>query len=117
MQLSLIVYVSDMERSVSFFESLGFGRHGGEIDTHWNEFHVGDAVLALHLADPGDIPPASSHLSLNINVEAGELDRLYAICEKQDYPIGAPIQDIGFGRFFWIIDPDGLPVQFNERAT
>lgn len=117
MELSVIIYVSDMERSVAFYESLGLSRHGDGIDPHWNEFHIGDAILALHRAEPGDIQPASDHLSLNLNVKPGKLDRLFAICKDKGYPIGAPIQDIGFGRFFWITDLDGLPVQLNEHAT
>lgn len=114
MQLSVIAYVSDMERSVAFYESLGFARRG-ETSRMWTEFGMGDATFALHGAEAEDIPLASSHLSLNINVDGATLDRLYATCEERAYPLGGPIQDIGFGRYFWTTDPDGLPVQFNQR--
>jgi uncharacterized glyoxalase superfamily protein PhnB len=71
--------------------------------------------LALHGAKPDEIPDADGHLQLNINVAAGELDRLYALCDAEGHTIGAPIQEMGFGRFFQVKDPDGLPVQFNEH--
>lgn len=29
---------------------------------------------------------------------------------------GAEISDDGFGRFFWVRDPDGYPVTINEKA-
>jgi hypothetical protein len=103
-----------MDRAVVFCEALGFERHGGT-SPMWTEFHLGDAIFALHGANEDDIPLASSHPSLNINVDGATLDRLYATCEARGYPLGGPIQDIGFGRFFWTTDPDGLPVQFNER--
>ncbi|MBA2775540.1 MAG: hypothetical protein H0U31_02280, partial [Chloroflexia bacterium] len=44
------------------------------------------------------------------------LDTVLARCKDRDYDIGAGIGDQGFGRFFWVRDPDGLPVQVNERT-
>lgn len=114
MQLSVIAYVTDMARSVAFYESLGFERKG-EANPMWNEFAFGDAIFALHGAMSEELAPPSDRLSLNILVDGATLDRLYETCEERGYPLGGPIQDIGFGRFFWTTDPDGLPVQFNEQ--
>jgi catechol 2,3-dioxygenase-like lactoylglutathione lyase family enzyme len=116
MKLMVMTYVSDMARSVAFYESLGLRRAaGGEIDPMWTELAIGGSTLALHGAKPDEIPDADGHLQLNINVAAGELDRLYALCDAEGHTIGAPIQEMGFGRFFQVKDPDGLPVQFNEH--
>lgn len=116
MQLCAIAHVTDMERSVAFYELLGLSRGTDVIDDHWNEFHLGDAILALHVVDPNELSPPSDHLALNLNVSPGELERLYSLCDERGYTTGGPIQDVGFGRFFWVTDPDNLPVQFNERA-
>jgi len=43
--------------------------------------------------------------------------RELADCAAAGVEIGAGIDDVGFGRFFWVKDPDGLPVQFNERSV
>lgn len=114
MHLSVIAYVKDMARAVAFYESLGFARRG-ELNPMWNEFVFGDATFALHGAMSEKLAPPSDRLTINIAVDGATLDRLYATCEERGYPLGGPIQDIGFGRFFRVNDPDGLPVQFNER--
>lgn len=114
MQLSVIAYVSEMEQSVAFYESLGFTRKG-EMNPMWNEFVFGDAIFALHGVTSDDLPQVSNRLTLNLNVDRDELERLYSLCEERGYALGSPIHDIGFGRFFWVKDPDGLPVQFNEK--
>ena len=116
MQLSVIAYVKNMERAVAFYESLGFTRRG-EMNPMWNEFAFGDTIFALHRAMTEEIPPASARLTLNMVVSHEELERLHALCEERGYPTSGPIQDIGFGPFFRVDDPDGLPVQFNERRT
>lgn len=113
MQLSVIAYVKDMERAVAFYESLGFSRRG-EMNPMWNEFGFGDATFALHRAMTEELPPASARLTLNLGVDGVELERLHALCEKKGYPTSGPIEDIGFGRYFSVEDPDGLSVQFNE---
>jgi catechol 2,3-dioxygenase-like lactoylglutathione lyase family enzyme len=114
MQLSVIAYVKDMERAVAFYESLGFRRQG-EASPMWTEFAFGDAIFALHRAMSAELAPPSDRLTLNITVDGDTLDRLHATCEQRGYPLGGPIQDIGFGRFFIVTDPDGLPVQFTEQ--
>lgn len=116
MHLSVIAYVKDMDRAVAFYESLGFQRQGAA-SPMWTEFASGDASFALHRAMSEELSPPSDRLTLNIGVDGERLDRLYATCEERGYPLGGPIQDIGFGRFFTVTDPDGLPVQFIERAA
>jgi len=43
----------------------------------------------------------------------GSLDRVYRAYTDQ----GFEIADIGFGRFFWVRDPDGFPVTINESPA
>ncbi len=117
-QLMIVVYARDMNESVPFYETLGLERsQPGEIDEMWNEFAVGDGALALHGLGSGDLPVSTGRVQVNINVLAdGTLDTVLARCKDRDYDIGAGIGDQGFGRFFWVRDPDGLPVQVNERT-
>jgi catechol 2,3-dioxygenase-like lactoylglutathione lyase family enzyme len=115
MQLMNIIYVSDMEASIAFYESLGLRRGSdGPVDEWWNEFAIGDATVALHWGGDRPIPEPSKHLEFHLQVPGDELDRLYALCVEKGYPTGGPISEMGFGRFFWTTDPDGLWVQFNE---
>ena len=116
MQFSVIAYVSDMDRSVAFYESLGFARMG-EKSPMWTAFRFGDAVFALHTVMADELPAPSDRPTLNIGVTGAELDRLYALCEERGYPTGGQITDVGFGPHFRVMDPDGLSVQFNERRS
>jgi hypothetical protein len=59
-----------------------------------------------------------SRMHLNLDLPSnGSLDIMHTHCEELGLDIGAGIDDVGFGRFFWVRDPDGLPVQFNERSV
>jgi len=118
MRLLVIVYASDMTKSVPFYEALGLMRSSpGEIDAMWNQFELGDGALALHGLGAGDLPVSTGRVQVNLGVPAdGSLDAVFARCKELDYEIGTGIDDQGFGRFFWVRDPDGLPVQINERA-
>ncbi len=106
-----------MARSVAFYESLGLEREGtGVIDDYWNGFTVNGGKLALHWAMGDPLPPPSGRMTLNIDLPAdGSLERLRETCMSAGYE-PSDVGDEGFGRFFWLKDPDGLTVQFNERA-
>ena len=55
----VIVFVSDMDRSVAFYRDvLGFPvKHQSH---KWTEFGTGETTLALHLADAAEAPPHST---------------------------------------------------------
>jgi catechol 2,3-dioxygenase-like lactoylglutathione lyase family enzyme len=114
-QLSIIVYVSEMERSVAFYEALGFDRQG-EIRPRWTAFSFGDTLFALHGTLTGELDPPGNRVTINIIVSREELDRLYTLSEARGYPVDGPIDDAGFGLFFRVLDPDGQPIQFNTRT-
>ncbi len=115
--LLIVIYARDMNESVPFYETLGLPRTTpGEIDEMWNEFGLGDGALALHGLGNGELPISTGRVQVNINVPAdGTLEAVLARCKDQEYEVGTGIEDQGFGRFFWVRDPDGLPVQINER--
>ena len=119
MKLMAMVMVTDMTASVTFYESLGLVRkESGEVNPYWNEFAIGDARLALHYASVDEIQPASRQLQLNLDLPTGgALDALRDSCLALGLELGGDISEQGFGRFFWIRDPDGLPIQFNESGA
>ena len=108
MQLQTIVYVTDMERSIAFYESLGFSvaYRGGPV---WTAFQGSDGVLALHLVDS---EPGRVELSLVAD------DPLEAVIEQlTDAGIeSTAIEEQPFGRSIVVRDPDGLAIQINEHA-
>ena len=117
MNLSVTVYVSEMARSVQFYEAFGFTRNG-EIDAMWTELR-NDAGSRIGLHGPMNdrLEPIGGRMDLTFDIRGeGALDRLYETCQSRGYEIGAEIRDIGFGRFFWVKDPDGLPVTTIEHT-
>ncbi len=116
MKLSVTVHVLEMARSVAFYEALGLER-SGEIDPMWTEFAIGGSRFALHGPAGDDLPVLGGRADVILDVPAdGTLDRLIETCRSEGFSLGAEIKDIGFGRFFWVKDPDGLPVTLIERS-
>jgi catechol 2,3-dioxygenase-like lactoylglutathione lyase family enzyme len=98
-----IVYVTDMQRSLDFYESLGFEPQVRS--AHWSELRAGDgAVLALHVAE---------HSNLELALTAH--DRLEEVVERHGNALVRPITDEAFGRSLALRDPDGLELQVNEH--
>ena len=110
MQLQAVVYVTDMDRSIAFYEHLGFviGYRGGPV---WTAFQGADGSLALHTVEE---LPGPGRIALGL-VADGPLE---AIIERlAGYGIEAsPIEAQSFGRSTVVRDPDGLPIQINEHT-
>ena len=103
MILMPIVYVTDMERSIEFYSSLGLAvQHRGE---QWTELRAGDgAVLALHLA-----PESGIELALTSR------EPLETVAAAQAAFVARRVADEAFGHSLILRDPDGLTLQVNEH--
>jgi catechol 2,3-dioxygenase-like lactoylglutathione lyase family enzyme len=108
MILMPIVFVSDMERSIEFYESLGFepqSRSPG-----WTELGAGDrAVLALHHAEAPAQPSERVQLALVSEEPLEQVEQRFGRA------LARPIADEAFGRSLILRDPDGLEIQVNEH--
>lgn len=110
MILMPIVYVSDMSRSVAFYEALGFEVDVQSRTAGWTELRAGDrAVLALHLSEELSDPTGRVDLAL-VAEEPLEL-----IAERHSDIVLRPPTDEAFGRSMSIRDPDGLEIWINEH--
>ena len=105
-----IVYVTEMARSLAFYQALGAAvKHQGSM---WSELRFGDTALALHLVD------SVSHegLSVALAMVAGRpLEAIIIALQKARIPLTQEIVDEAFGRSLTVHDPDGLPIQINEH--
>jgi catechol 2,3-dioxygenase-like lactoylglutathione lyase family enzyme len=111
MQLQTLVYVREMDRSIAFYEHLGFevDYQGGPV---WNAFTGADGILALHaveeLPDPGRVALGLlAHRPLEQIIEI--------MTERGIETTGIEAQS--FGRSLTLHDPDGLAIQVNERTA
>ncbi|MFP4601206.1 MAG: VOC family protein [Persicimonas sp.] len=123
-KLQVMLYVSDLERSVEFYrDRLGFGFSGywddatDEVVEDWDdveepgyaEVTVGEDSVGLH-PDP-DFEPGRTRIKISFTVddvdaiyEAAVADGVVEATEPEDFPWGA--------RMFTITDPDGHEIDF-----
>jgi uncharacterized glyoxalase superfamily protein PhnB len=105
-----IVYVTDMGRSLAFYQALGAAvKNQG---TMWSELRFGDVALALHLA--GSVSHAGQQVALAMVAER-PLEAILAALQKAGVVVSSEIVDEAFGRSLTVHDPDGLPIQINEH--
>jgi catechol 2,3-dioxygenase-like lactoylglutathione lyase family enzyme len=110
-----IVYVRDMERSISFYEKLGCVVDAKSRSNSWTELKLGEALLALHTSDMLAEPmPRRVELSF---VSAVPLKELQVELSALGIQIERPITDEAFGYSMAIRDPDGLVIQINEHDS
>jgi catechol 2,3-dioxygenase-like lactoylglutathione lyase family enzyme len=99
-----IVYVTDMDASLAFYESLGFGVQSRS--QMWSQLRAGDgAVLALHGAGADD----AGRVRLALVAE----EPLEQVAER--IPPYRGIADEAFGRSLVLQDPNGMRIQVNEH--
>ena len=108
MILMPVVYVTDMERAVAFYESLGFAVETRSRTSRWAELRAGDgAVLALHHAER--LPEPRLELALVATEPLADVE------ERHRDSLARPITDEAFGRALVLRDPDGLEIWVNEH--
>jgi predicted lactoylglutathione lyase len=108
-----IVYVKDMEWSISFYEKLGFVVDAKSRSNSRTELKLGEALLALHTSDM-----LAEHMPRRVGlifVSAVRLKKLQVELSALGIPIERPVSDEAFGYSMAIRDPDGLVIQINEH--
>jgi lactoylglutathione lyase len=122
-KLQVMLYVSDLKRSVEFYrDRLGFGFSGywdnatNEVVESWDdveepgyaEVQVGEDTVGLH-PDP-DFEPGRTRIKISFTVDDADaiyeaaVDEGVEATEPRDFPWGA--------RMFTVTDPDGHQMDF-----
>ena len=111
-----IVFVSDMARSVAFFQDI-LGLPLRFESPEWTEFETPGSTLALHLADG---PAASSQsmapagqCQLGFSVE--DIDAFHQDMIAKGVTCLQPPEEEDFGKLAEYADPDGLPFSVMEQ--
>jgi catechol 2,3-dioxygenase-like lactoylglutathione lyase family enzyme len=112
MILMTIVYVTDIERSLPFYQALGAMLTEKGWNQYWTELRWGDAILALHRWVEG----LEGHGRVELAFVAEErLERVAQRLADSGIPLHRQISDEAFGRSLQVKDPDGLILQINEH--
>lgn len=111
-QLVVEVFVADLDRSLSFYEDLGFERvraSDGFAVLTWEDHQ-------LYLDERSDPPEAPSSPPANVRVMVPDADAHWERFRELGIPVVAPIDDRAYGlRDFTVADPDGFGVRFGTR--
>ena len=113
-----IIFVSDMQRSVSFYrEVLGLPLRFESPE--WTEFATDGATLALHASerppsdedDPQETPAGRCHPGLSVP----NLDAFHQRMVERGVPCLQEPKDIFGTRMAQYVDPDGLAISVGEE--
>lgn len=113
----LIVYASDMSRSIVFYrDTLGLPLQSES--ESWSEFDAGGITLALHISDTrGSVPEPLATGQAELHLEVADLDEAHASLKAHGITSNDPVllEDIGM-RIMTLRDPDGLAITLMEAA-
>jgi catechol 2,3-dioxygenase-like lactoylglutathione lyase family enzyme len=118
----MAVYVTDLDRSIEWYEAVFGLTHAYKGDTGGGEpgafFDVGDTILAMLLTHDPSRNLAEQHFAFAVD----SADDAYADLLERGYkPVFAPV-DLPEGyiagqRYFDILDPDGVRIEFVQRKN
>ena len=114
-QLVVELLVRDLERTLSFYERLGFKRaemHDHFVALSWEE-HL------IFLDERPSLPPVPEGAPrANVRVMVRDVNAAWERAQALGAPVAEPIADRSYGlRDFTVVDPDGFGVRFATRLT
>ncbi|MDJ0664298.1 MAG: VOC family protein [Acidimicrobiia bacterium] len=113
MKLIPLVYVTDMDRAVSFYTRLLPAAKIVTSSPAWTELQVGEATLALHIAETVDHKGDGMGLGLDAPTK---LEDVLSLLDGAGIDPSGEICPQPFGRSLTVEDPDGLKIQINEYS-
>ncbi|HLI51085.1 MAG TPA: VOC family protein [Thermomicrobiaceae bacterium] len=117
MNLLAMVFVTDLDRSIDFYQAIGLcyvERHGDA----WATLRLGDALLGLH--QTSTLPSAErGRVKLNFELGGGSGGKLEAFRDRllaAGVQLHTSIAPQPWGRSLTLVDPDGLSIEIAESA-
>jgi catechol 2,3-dioxygenase-like lactoylglutathione lyase family enzyme len=114
-QLVVEVFVSSLERSLNFYEYLGFKRnevHDRFASLTWEEHQI----FLDERKDLPRLPPNT--VRANVRIMVRDVNAAWERMAALGAPVAQPIGDRAYGlRDFTVVDPDGFGVRFASRLT
>ena len=114
MKLMPLIYVTDMEKSISFYSKLLPASTVVTTSPYWTELNVGGSSLALHITESVDHSGDGVAVSLDA---ATTLEQVLSLLEEAGITPTGEICAQPFGRSVTVTDPDGLVIQINEHSV
>ncbi len=113
-QLVVEVYARNVQRSLEFYQALGFEVLSAETDfvvLTWENHR-------FFLEPRPDLPAPLDQPQANVRIMVPDVDRYWVIAQQLGATVIKPIADRYYGlRDFTIADPDGFGLRFGTRLT
>lgn len=124
-EMSVMLNVRDVDRSVQFYQSLGFDvrweMKGDDDHLNYAGVGIGDAVIALGripkdlrgmAQDYADWVSSPLGAGVMVTVELNGVEKIYQLAKKAKAPIDSPLSKRLYGTAFMVNDPDGYVIRF-----
>ena len=107
------IYVSDIEKSIRFYQSAGFELKFIEKDGAWAEFDLGETSFALlqRPAEKGKVQPAKTRIMFEVDNIEEMKNHLLSLSVK----VIGDIREEPYGKLLTFEDPDGHWLEFFEN--
>lgn len=116
----VIVFVSDMKRSVSFYRDV-LGLPLKFESAGWTEFSTGAATLALHASGgrqaEGDEAPGPAAGRCRPGLGVPDLDAFHRRMRERGVPCVQEPEEVFGARVAQYLDPDGLAISVGEDRS
>ena len=113
-QLVVEVYARDLQRSMEFYQALGFetlSAGANFVVLVWEQHR-------FFLEPRPDLPAPLDHPQANVRLMVPDVDRYWLIAQQLGAPVIKPLADRDYGlRDFTIADPDGFGLRFGTRLA
>jgi len=103
---NITIMVKDMDKSISFYESIGFAVKN-RWDNYYAQLTAPGITIGIH---PDDNMPASGSGSTSIGFTIDNLDEAKTLL--QELSVNATVRDEEGGQFLHFNDPDGTALYF-----
>ncbi len=124
-EMSVMLNVKDVERSMNFYKALGFDvrweMKGEDEQLNYAGVGIGEAVIALGgipknrrgmAKDYADWVSTPLGAGVMVTVELNEVEEIYKLAKKSKAPIDSPLSERLYGTAFMVNDPDGYVIRF-----
>mgnify|MGYP001022354086 FL=1 len=107
------IYVSDLKKSIRFYQNIGFELKFIEEDGAWAEFDLGETSFALlqRPAEKGMVQPAKTRIMF----EADHIEEMRQQLVFLGVKLIGDIREEPYGKLLTFEDPDGHWLEFFEK--
>ena len=109
------IYVSDLKKSIRFYQNIGFELKFIEEDGAWAEFDLGETSFALlqRPAEKGKVQPAKTRIMF----EADHIEEMRQQLISLGVKLIGDIREELYGKLLTFEDPDGHWLEFFENKN